>query len=65
MRDNLRAAAGPIVVGLVSFLLVVGARPLNPTNIGWLKSNDPTTHYLGWAMFRSGPWTMPPGANPS
>lgn len=65
MRDPLRSAVGPIVVGLVSFFLVVGVRVLDPTNIGWLVSGDPLTHYLGWAFFRQGPWGFPLGANPS
>ena len=65
MRDTLRSAAGPVVVGLASFLLVVGARVLDPTNIGWLASGDPLTHYLGWAFFRHAPWGLPLGANPS
>jgi hypothetical protein len=51
-------------MGVLGFFLVVGHRVLDPTNVGWLGQGDPATHYLGWAFFRSGPWTFPLGANP-
>ncbi|SDB43189.1 hypothetical protein SAMN03159382_01022 [Pseudomonas sp. NFACC23-1] len=55
----------PILLGALAFLLVIGPRVLDPTNIAWLGEGDTTTHYLGWAFFRSSPWTFPLGMNPS
>lgn len=55
----------PVVMGVLGFILVVGHRVLDPTNLGWLGHGDPATHYLGWAFFRRGPWTFPLGANPN
>lgn len=55
----------PILLGALAFLLVIGPRVLDPTNIAWLGEGDTTTHYLGWAFFRSSPWTFPLGLNPS
>ena len=54
----------PLLVGVIAFLAVVGPRALDPTNIFWLYGGfDPTQHYLGWAIFREGPWTFPIGLN--
>ncbi|UVM62815.1 DUF6311 domain-containing protein [Pseudomonas sp. B21-010] len=55
----------PILLGALAFLLVIGPRVLDPTNIGWLGEGDAATHYMGWAFFRSSPWTFPLGMNPS
>lgn len=55
----------PILIGVLSFVLVVGATPLNPRNIAWLDGGgDSTTYYLGWAFYRYGPWSFPLGLNP-
>jgi hypothetical protein len=53
-----------LLPGLVAFFAIVGPRVLDPRNLAWLKSGDPSTHYLGWAFFRQSDWTLPPGANP-
>ena len=55
----------PIALGLLGFVLVAGIPMLNVQNIAWLGGNlDPAQHYLGWALFRNGPWTIPFGLNP-
>lgn len=40
----------PILLGALAFLLVIGPRVLDPTNIGWLGEGDAATHYMGWAF---------------
>lgn len=55
----------PILFGIVSFFVVVGPLPLDPSNIGWLNGLDPSTNYLGWVFFRNTPWTFPLGLNPA
>lgn len=55
----------PVLLGVLAFLMVIGPRVLNPTNIAWLGEGDAATHYLGWAFFRDSPWTFPLGMNPS
>jgi Family of unknown function (DUF6311) len=55
----------PIALGILSFFLVVGPKPLNPNYIGWLFGRlDPTQHYLGWEFFRNSGWQWPLGLNP-
>lgn len=55
----------PLLLGIASFYLAVGPLPLFPNNVLWLNGSiDPTTHYLGWAFFREGPWQFPLGLNP-
>ena len=55
----------PIGFGLLAFFLVAGPFILDGSNIQWLGGNlDPAQHYLGWALFREGPWTFPIGLNP-
>lgn len=54
----------PLFVGIAAFFVIVGPRALDPTNIFWLYGGfDPTQHYLGWAIFREGPWAFPIGLN--
>lgn len=55
----------PIALGVLGFVLVAGLPMLDFQNIAWLGGNlDPAQHYLGWALFRNGPWTIPYGLNP-
>jgi hypothetical protein len=55
----------PIALGILSYFLVVGSRPLNPQYIGWLFGRlDPTQHFLGWEFFRNSSWQWPLGLNP-
>jgi hypothetical protein len=53
------AALFHLVAALLFFLAVLGPRPLLPTNIAWLMSDDRAFHYLGWAFFRSDAWHFP------
>lgn len=55
----------PIVIGVLGFILVVGTPTLNFQNIAWLSSGDPLFNYVGWEIFRHGPWTNPMGLNPN
>lgn len=55
----------PLILGSITFFLVVGFTPIDPTNAGWILGRlDPTQHYLGWLFYRSGEWTFPVGLNP-
>ena len=55
----------PIAIGLLGFFLVAGVSIFNVQNIAWLGGAlDPAQHYLGWALYRNGPWTFPIGLNP-
>ena len=54
----------PIVPGLLGFLLIVGVKPLRPTNVRWIQGADPLKDYMGWSFFRHSPWSFPLGANP-
>ena len=67
--DNQRTLdfAIAIIVGTVAFLLVVGYKTLDPTNILWLVagSADTSTHYIGWTYFLSDEWHWPLGKNPN
>lgn len=53
-----------LVMGGLAFYLVVGPNALDPSNLEWIYGIDPTQHYLGWAIYRYGPWTFPIGLNP-
>ena len=55
----------PASLGFVSFLIVMGYKILEPTNIGWLYEGDPAIHYLGWKFFSQSHWQFPIGLNPS
>ena len=53
-------------VGIAAFLVIVGWKPLDVTNMVWLTTmSDAFTHYLGWEFFRRSPWTWPLGLNPT
>jgi len=55
----------PILLGAITFFVVVGFEPLNPINAGWILGRlDPTQHYLGWLFYRNSEWTFPIGLNP-
>lgn len=59
-----RQVLAPLLLGVVSFLLVVGPNVLNPNNIAWLDSGDRAQHFLGWHFFRNSDWIFPPGLSP-
>lgn len=61
-RADLTTAALGGLIGLVAFEAGFGMALANPRNIAWLMyGGDPTVHFLGWHMFRHGPWTSPLG----
>lgn len=50
------------LLGLGFFLLVFGARTLDPARLDWLlAANDSSTHLLGWEFFRHDAWRFPLG----
>ena len=52
-------------VGIAAFLLTIGWKPLDVTNMLWLTAkSDGFTHYLGWEFFRRSAWTWPLGLSP-
>lgn len=54
----------PSLIGAVAFFIIAGPQFLDPRNVAWLVGGDPLQHYLGWAFYRNGPWTLPIGLNP-
>src|SRR4029450_9307373 len=44
--------------------ICLGPSLVNPTNIDWLMHADYRLHFLGWHLYRHGPWTLPLGASP-
>ncbi len=56
------AVAG--LVGAITFAICLGPSLVDPTNIDWLMRGDFALHFLGWHLYRHGPWTMPIGATP-
>jgi hypothetical protein len=49
----------------MGFLLVIGISPLDVHNIAWLSKGDALFNFVGWELFRHGPWTNPIGLNPN
>lgn len=43
------------------FFILYGYKIVIPSNIGWLMSGDPGTHFLGWHFFRTESWSFPLG----
>lgn len=56
----------PVVGGLLGGLAMTACLgPLVvPTNYEWLMHGDYGLHFLGWHLYRHGPWTLPIGATP-
>ena len=54
----------PLLIGIFGFLIVVGPRVLDPTNIAWLSKGDRAQHFLGWHFFRKADWSFPLGLSP-
>ena len=44
--------------------ICLGPSLVNPTNVDWLMHADYRLHFLGWHLYRGGPWTLPLGASP-
>lgn len=53
------------ILGALSFLLVVDPRILNPQYVAWIPAGDSLQNYLGWALYRFGPSTLPWGLSPN
>ncbi len=51
-------------VGAGVFGMATGFTILSPSAFGWLFNGgvDPSFHFTGWHLFRTSPWTLPPGA---
>lgn len=64
MKKNSFIFLVPVCLGGLIFLLIVGPRALDPTNIAWLSGGDPSTGYLGWVFFRQDEWRFPLALNP-
>jgi hypothetical protein len=62
--DSATLALGALI-GLVSFAAGPGLGLANPTAYAWVLQGDWNTHFLGWHLFRHGPWTLPLGATPA
>jgi hypothetical protein len=57
----------PLIGGLIGGLLMaaaLGPTIVNPTQFEWLMHGDYGLHFLGWHLYRHGPWTLPLGATP-
>ena len=44
--------------------MTAGPAILDPRFIFWMEPGDPIQEYLGWELFRQGPWLFPLGKNP-
>ena len=54
----------PIIIGIISFFIVVGPKALNPINVEWLLRGESLEDYLAWVFYRRSPWSLPLGVNP-
>ena len=57
----------PLLAGLLGatgFTACLGPSQVDPTNIDWLMRGDFGLHFLGFHLYRHGPWTLPLGAAP-
>ena len=49
----------PTLLGLVVFLYIFDVSLLDPTNVGWLMTDDLGQHFSGWHAFRFDAWRFP------
>ncbi|MGQ0735337.1 MAG: DUF6311 domain-containing protein [Acidobacteriota bacterium] len=57
----------PVAAGLLGALAMtacLGPSLVDPRYIDWLMHGDYRLHFLGWHLYRVGPWTLPLGATP-
>jgi hypothetical protein len=52
------------VCGMLVMTAALGPSVVHPANIDWLMRGDFSQQFLGWHLYRSGPWTLPLGATP-
>ena len=63
-----RSALVPLTAGLAGGFLMLwalGPSLVDPRNIEWLMYGDYALHFLGWHLYRHGPWAWPLGATPN
>ena len=66
-RPAARSWGAPLAAALVGGLamtICLGPSLVDPSNIDWLMHADYRLHFLGWHLYRHGPWTLPLGAAP-
>jgi hypothetical protein len=63
-QDQWIAPALAGVCGLVVMTAALGPSVVHPANIDWLMRGDFSLQFLGWHLYRTGPWTLPLGATP-
>ena len=57
----------PVIAGLIGATVMtasLGWSVVNPTSYEWLMHGDFGLHFLGWHLYRRGPWTLPIGGTP-
>jgi len=54
----------PIVLSIVAFYILAGFALINPSNIQWIPTGDPTINFISWDFYRYSDWTFPIGLNP-
>jgi hypothetical protein len=57
----------PLLAGVLGAVLMtasLGVSIVDPTSTEWLMHADYRLHFLGFHLFRGGPWTLPLGAAP-
>jgi len=59
------ALLGGGLLGLAAFASSFGLILTNPTRYEWLLNGDWAVHFMGWHLYRGGPWIMPVGATPN
>lgn len=61
-QERLYTMVLPPLLAALCFILIYGARILNPLYDGWLLAGgDLSQHYIGWEGFRNSGWTFPIG----
>jgi Family of unknown function (DUF6311) len=52
------------LAGFICYTNSFGLFVVDPRNYDWLLHGDWKIHFLGWVLYRHGPWTIPLGATP-
>jgi hypothetical protein len=52
------------LLGGVFMTVALGPAIVDPTQFEWLMHGDYALHFLGWHLYRHGPWSWPIGATP-